>query len=348
MKKFLSIILSICIIFTIFTMPATALVVEPAVENVEQLSVSAALADPEILNFLIENDELNELYKAQEEIRNFQYDITAAYTRESLGNFNISANDVQNVSEKYNLQLPSETVSKVIDNGTINIQRNSLGKIIDVWYIYYTVTSKSFSVRAALVDADNPLDLVSGTITRYYLNNSTWKTKDSKPFKKAIVTKGTVYTWTVPKWGVKEKFEYNTTVSDNGLKHNYNNVNEDNFVRYNFEAKPYKSFSANGGQRHHFVPATSLRSNDYDSNTAYCIRMMTEDHKKTGSYGSSKYVAEMTNLLSDQKYEDALQKEVDDLKSKYDCEGIAGNLQQKYFDEVVTCLIKYESLFEIN
>ncbi len=57
MKNFLSIILSICIIFTIFTMPATALVVEPAVENVEQLSVSAALADPEILNFLIENDE---------------------------------------------------------------------------------------------------------------------------------------------------------------------------------------------------------------------------------------------------------------------------------------------------
>ncbi len=345
MKKFLSIILSICIIFT---MPATALVVEPAVENVEQLSVSAALADPEILNFLIENDELNELYKAQEEIRNFQYDTTAAYTRESLGNFNISANDVQNVSEKYNLQLPSETVSEVIDNGTINIQRDSLGNIIDIWYIYYTVTSSSFSVRAALVDADNPLDSVSGTITRYYLNNSTWKTKDSKPFRKGIVTNGTVYTWYVSKWGVKEKFEYDITVTDNGLRHNYDNVNEDNFTRYNFEAKPYRSFSANGGQRHHFVPAKSLNNNGFDSNTAYCIRMMTEDHKKTGSYGSSTYVTVMTNLLSNKKYQDALQKEVNDLQSKYDCEGIAGNLQQKYYGEVITCLIKYEELFEIN
>lgn len=76
--------------------------------------------------------------------------------------------------------------------------------------------------------------------------------------------------------------------------------------------------------------------------------MMTEDHKKTGSYGSSTYVAAMTNLLSNKKYQDALQKEVDDLQSEYDCEGIAGSLQQKYYDEVVTCLIKYEALFGIN
>lgn len=56
----------------------------------------------------------------------------------------------------------------------------------------------------------------------------------------------------------------------------------------------------------------------------------------------------MTNLLSNKKYQDALQKEVDDLQSEYDCEGIAGSLQQKYYDEVVTCLIKYEALFGIN
>ena len=31
-----------------------------------------------------------------------------------------------------------------------------------------------------------------------------------------------------------------------------------------------------------------------------------------------------------------------------DCEGIAGNLQQKYYDEVITCLINYEKLFGIN
>lgn len=163
-----------------------------------------------------------------------------------------------------------------------------------------------------------------------------------------MVIRGTYNTWYVSKWGVKEKFEYDITVSDNGLRRYFDNVNENNFTRYNFEAKPYNSFSANGGQRHHFVPATSLNNNGYDSNTAYCIRMMTEDHKKTGSYGSSTYVAAMTNLLSNKKYQDALQKEVDDLQSEYDCEGIAGSLQQKYYDEVVTCLIKYEALFGIN
>lgn len=46
--------------------------------------------------------------------------------------------------------------------------------------------------------------------------------------------------------------------------------------------------------------------------------------------------------------QEALQTEVNDLQSKYDSEGIAGNLQQKYYYEVVTCLYQYEILFGIN
>lgn len=345
MKKILSIVLSIAMLFTMST---TTLATEPVGDIVEQISVSTALTDPEIVNFLIENDELDDLYQVQEEIRDTQYATTAIYTRESLGIHNISASDVQNISDKYNLQIPYEDFSGVVDNGTINIKRDTLGKIIDIWYIYYTVTSYSYSVKAALVDADNPLDLISGTITRFYLKNSTWTKKDSKDFSKKAVTNGNVYTWYVSKWGVKEKFEYDITVTDNGLKHNYDNEDENNFTRYNFEAKPYNKFTANGGQRHHFIPATSLKKNSFSSNKAYCIRMMTEDHKKTGSYGSSKYVSSITKLLNDKKYEDALQTEVDDLQSKDDCEGIAGNLQQKYYDEVITCLCEYEKLFGIS
>ena len=206
----------------------------------------------------------------------------------------------------------------------------------------------TFSVQAAMVDADNPLDDISGTISLDYLQNSTWTYKDKKTFSKKIVRNGIVYRWIVPKWGVKEKFEYDITVADNGLKHHFKNTNKDNYTRYNFVAAPYDSFSANGGQRHHFVPATSLRRNGFNASKAYCIRMMTEDHKRTGSYGSSSYVSEMTALLKDKKYVEALQKEVDDLKAKMDSEGVFGTLQQKYYYEVVTCLYNYEKLFGVQ
>ena len=103
-----------------------------------------------------------------------------------------------------------------------------------------------------------------------------------------------------------------------------------------------------GGQRHHFVSQSTLSSNSYNSNTAYCIRMMTADHRKTGSYGNSSYVNQESQMLRNRQYEALLRKEVDDLKSKQDCDGIAGTLQQKYNDEVVTCLFQYERLFGIR
>ena len=62
--------------------------------------------------------------------------------------------------------------------------------------------------------------------------------------------------------------------------------------------------------------------------------MMTADHRKTGSYGNSSYVNQESQMLRNRQYEALLRKEVDDLKSKQDCDGIAGTLQQKYNDEV--------------
>lgn len=326
------------------TLPAYA--IEVPHEYTEQMSVDKAMSSPEIVRFLEESGELDDFYQVQDELRENQYNISATQT--ITGDNSISNQDVQQLTEKYNLLIPNETNEGLIDNGTINIQRNARGSIIDIWYLYYSVTSSSFSVKAALIDSDNSLDNVSGTITRYYLNGTSWSEKDDKDFTKTAVKNGTIYTWYVSKWGVKEKFEYDITVIDNGGVHNYDNNNEDNFTRYNFAAKPYDSFTANGGQRHHFIPANSLRNNGFNSNTAYCIRMMTADHRKTGSYGSSTYVSKITNLLSNGEYQEALQTEVDDLQSKYDCEGIAGNLQQKYYDEVIICLYQYELLFGIN
>ncbi len=345
MKKKLSLIMLMAMTLFVST---SVLASEESNQKIEQMSISEALEDTEILNYLIESGELDELYQVQEEIRENQYNVAATYARRTLGISKVSSSDVQYISEKYNLHLPEETMSGIIDNGTINVQRNSLGNIKDVWYIYYDISDSYFKIKGALIDFTNPLDIMTGTIKRYYLNNSSWTIKDSKPVNEGTITNGTIYTWYVYKWGVKEKIEYDITVTDNGSKHNFDNINEENYTRYNFEAKPYNSFTANGGQRHHFIPATSLRKNNYNSDTAYSIRMMTEDHKKTGSYGNSKYVSEMTSLLSKGRYQDALQKEVDNLQSQYDCEGIAGNLQQKYYNEVVTCLYQYENLFGIN
>lgn len=165
-------------------------------------------------------------------------------------------------------------------------------------------------------------------------------------FRETAVPNGTIHTWNISAWGVKEKFEYDIKVVDNGQTHHYNNRNKENLIRYNFEAKPYRRFGPNGGQRHHFIPAKSLRENGFNSDMAYCIRMMTEDHRKTGSYGSSAYVRDTTNLLRERKYREALQKEVRDLQSSYDCDRV-GTLEQKYYDQVFTCLYEYERLFGV-
>lgn len=56
---------------------------------------------------------------------------------------------------------------------------------------------------------------------------------------------------------------------------------------------------------------------------------------------------QVSDLLKNKKYEEALQKEVDDFKSNNDTEGIAGSLLQKYYNEVVICLANYTKLFGI-
>lgn len=315
--------------------------------STEQLPLSDALEDPEIVNFLEETGEINQIYQEQAETRNSIYNEMAAYANESLDTEAITEERVAQLVEKYDLQLPGESASGVIDDMTLYIERNAKGSIIDVWALKYVVTDSSFTVRATMVDADNPLDKVSGEITLYQLNNTSWNKKTTKSFSKANVRNGVIYTWSVQKWAVKEKFEYNITVTDNGGTHRFNNKNENDYYRYNFAANSYTSLTANGGQRHHFVSKAALSENGYNTNTAYSIRMMTADHRNTGSYGSSTYVKQESTLLKNRQYEDLLQKEVNDLKAKPDCDGIERNLQLKYHMEIITCLVHYEDLFGI-
>lgn len=69
--------------------------------------------DSEIYNYLNEHDELDGLYQAQEEIRDSYYETIATYANDSLGISEVSAEDMQYISEKYNLPFPNKTESGV-------------------------------------------------------------------------------------------------------------------------------------------------------------------------------------------------------------------------------------------
>mgnify|MGYP000898158339 FL=1 len=192
MKKVFSTILVVAILLS---MTISAYATEVSDHSLEEMSVPEAMSNAEIVNFLISTGEIDEFYQAQEEIRNCQYETTATYAREAFGFDSISSMEVNTLTEKYNLQLPLESGNGFIDNGTINVQRNLLGDIVDIWYIFGVVSPSAFSVKVAMVDSDNPLDSITGTITRYYLGTTRWVRKDSESFSKTAVTNGTVYTW---------------------------------------------------------------------------------------------------------------------------------------------------------
>ena len=186
MKKILSTILVVAILLS---MTISAYATEVSDHLLEEMSVPKAMSNAEIVNFLISTGEIDEFYQAQEEIRNCQYETTATYAREAFGFDSISSMEVNTLTEKYNLQLPLESGNGFIDNGTINVQRNLLGDVVDIWYIFGVVSPSAFSVKVAMVDSDNPLDSITGTITRYYLGTTRWVRKDSESFSKTAVTK---------------------------------------------------------------------------------------------------------------------------------------------------------------
>lgn len=341
---------AICFLLTFCIVVATLLQNAYALSNsvtTEILLPSEALSDTAIVDYLRNTNKLGEFYKAQNAIKQNYDEQTAQYAARMLNESDISSSDVEEIRTKYNLLLPNESKNGIIDNGYMCVKKKA-GRILGAWYFYYTVSDSAFIINAALIDYNDPLDKVTGTVTRYTLNDTSWVRQTQRAVEKNNVMNGVVDAWFVSKWAVKEKFEYDLVIVDNGVTNRFNNINKNNNYRYNFDAQPYNSFTANGGQRHHFVSQSALNSNGYNSNTAYCIRMMTADHRKTGSYGNTSYVNQESQMLKNRQYEALLQKEVNDLKSKQDCDGIAGTLQQKYNDEVVTCLFQYERLFGIR
>lgn len=346
-KKNITIALLFTFIFSCFSINSYANASE---EYVQRFSFSEALSNPEIVAYLNENNEMDTFQQLQNDLREAQYERTATYINSNLGTNALNSSDVQRISKKYNLDLPLESTSGIIDSGDLFVKRDARDSIVDIWALTYIVNDTSFTVRSAFVDSDNPLDSVTGTINLYRLDNSSWIRKSSVSVNETNVRNEIVYRWSVVKWGVKEKFEYNITVSDNVISHSYDNINENNKVRYNFAAGSYgdPTFTSNGGHKHHFVAKVALVANGYDSDDAYAIRMLAPDHRKTASYGNPEYTTLITQLLANGQYEDALQMEVDNFKSIRDTQDNMGNFQQKYYNEIMGCLYYYSNLFDIE
>lgn len=72
-------------------------------------------------------------------------------------------------------------------------------------------------------------------------------------------------------------------------------------------------------QEIHHMPADSVNNLDRDDGPA--IAMDKQDHQQTASYGSSKeaieYRQQQKELIEDGKFEEAIQMDIDDIKSKF-------------------------------
>ncbi len=311
--------------------------------STEVIPVNEALQDSEIVSFIEKHDETGLLDKIYSDIEQFTYSSATEYLRVALNDASIDVDTVQTVTETLNLDLPTFN-----NNHVFYVSRDATGAVVDLWYLYYTFSQSAFEIHLTGVMAGNTLDSIQGTLTKYRLNGNNWVEFGTRNVNITNASNGTIFTWLVSSQYVKEKIEYKLTVLDNGGVHYFNNIGEDSHIRYNFVAGPYNAITPMGGDRHHFIPAASLRANGYDSGTAYAIRMVRLDHHKTGSYGSSSYVSECTSLLANKEYLALMQHEVNDLKSIADPDGRYTNLQTKYYYEIVECALAYDKLFGSN
>ena len=88
--------------------------------------------------------------------------------------------------------------------------------------------------------------------------------------------------------------------------------------RYNFAGGSYSSLSPYEGHRHH-IPSNDV--NRLPTTGGPCIRMLTEDHYMTSSYGSSasaqQYRAKEEALIKEGKFAEAMQMGIDDIRSLF-------------------------------
>lgn len=152
-------------------------------------------------------------------------------------------------------------------------------------YVTVSITPKSGSylIRVYNIGVDT-IDKISLT-ANVKKNNGTHLASGSKTFKK--VKPGFVtWEWKLSKGEtVQEHITVNITARDGSSVISASGST----VRYNFAGGKYGDLKAYDGQRHH-MPSDSV--DGLSKRKGAAVRMITSEHKKTASYGSSKKAKE--------------------------------------------------------
>ncbi len=215
--------------------------------------------------------------------------------------------DISNEGESVEFSLESK--SKAIPN--------FVGGIITPYSTYYKI-----GIINSGIDR-----LSSATLSIDLYDNITGEHLDSTTKSYTNVKVGTTYyNWYKSKSDtIEERIEV-TLVAHDGATY-YGSAET---VRWNFKGGSYGTISALGGQVHH-CPADSI--NGLTTYSGPAIRMLTDDHKQTASYGSStsarNYRASQKALIDDGNFDEAMQMDIDDIRDNF------GTKYNKAIDEMI-------------
>ena len=87
---------------------------------------------------------------------------------------------LRKLGTKYNLLLPNESKNGIIDNGYICVKKKAKVEFLGLGISIIQFQIQLFIINAALIDYNDPLDKVTGTVTRYTLNDTSWVRQNKK------------------------------------------------------------------------------------------------------------------------------------------------------------------------
>lgn len=202
---------------------------------------------------------------------------------------------IQNDEEKLSAQLyiPNELIFALTPTST--------GYVVTFYnYGIDAISSVSFTLKITDING-NYVNSKSATLTNLKVGETT-------------------YTWTVAKSATVQE---TITISGSGNDGGETYILSGSTVRYNFAGGKYGTMEALGGQKHHMPSSNALTSTGVLSTySGPCIRMITADHYRTASYGSSSTAVAFRNqeisLINSGKFIAAQNLGVSDIQNIFD------------------------------
>lgn len=183
--------------------------------------------------------------------------------------------------EEIIFQLNMDTGEEVeVENAPDYNSVSSKARVAVRNYVFIAITPQSTSYKITVTNLGvDTIDSVNLSC-KVYKNSGSYMKGKTKTLKKVKPGK-TSWTWSTAKGEtVQETIKVSGTARDGKDVISFSGST----VRYNFVGGKYGTMKAYDGQRHH-VPSKDISPLSAYSGPA--IRMITSDHKKTASYGSS-------------------------------------------------------------